>query len=264
MTGRLAASLALAILLAAAPPSMAAALPATAAAASELEDVLRRMTAERASPSRRLRARVSTRGGDARAAPQVLQALIRSRDSGDGATEWTSEVLWPKSLAGWAQRIHVARDGIIRVTRTEPGGEPRDVPSSSDVSLLPGATMTLGDVTEEFWTWPLRRQVGREILDGRDCLLVEFRRQPEGVGFVRAWIARKEALVLRAERVDAALAITRRATASRIMRTDDGWVAATLLVEDVTAARSSEIEFSLGNQAARRAAPDLGSSRPER
>jgi hypothetical protein len=110
-----------------------------------------------------------------------------------------------------------------------------------------GTDLTIGDLADDFLSWPAHEEVGREKVSGRDCTIIESRPPAGGgstVALVRSWIAPALALPLKIEKFDGAGDLLRRIEVRRVARIDDRhWGAAVLAVQRAGARTRTELKM---------------------
>lgn len=110
----------------------------------------------------------------------------------------TTESLTVRHAPGSAPSYEVARS-----SQGATAGPPRAVPSGKSFETFAGSDFWLADLGLEFLHWPSQRVVGRELSNGRMCLVLESV-NPGTTGYarVRSWVDAEYHGLLRAEAYD--------------------------------------------------------------
>jgi hypothetical protein len=111
-----------------------------------------------------------------------------------------------------------------------------------------GTDLTIGDLADDFLSWPAHEEIGREKVSGRDCVIIESRPSPtaggSAVALVRSWIAPALALPLKIEKYNGAGDLLRRIDVRRMARIDDRhWGAVVLAVQGADARTRTELKM---------------------
>ncbi len=114
-----------------------------------------------------------------------------------------------------------------------------------------GSDLTIGDLTDDFLSWPVHVLVGEEELLGRRCSIVESSRSARAgspAAKVRSWISRDLALPLRVERLSAEGRLVRRLSVERVRRLDaNHWTAASVTVGSADAETRTTLQGTSGD-----------------
>ncbi len=110
-----------------------------------------------------------------------------------------------------------------------------------------GSDLAIEDLAEDFWDWPSQKIVGEETVKDRACKIVESRPAADAstsYSLVRTWIAPEIALPLRAEKYGKNRRLVRQIRAERIVKVNNRWTAATIVVETEGAGTRTVLEGS--------------------
>ncbi len=162
----------------------------------------------------------------------VKQLLIKSRTEGKTTTT-LYQILWPAESKGQALLIE-KRGGSVSGFLFEPPGTVKKLSPALLTQPFFGSDLAIEDLVEDFWDWPSQKIAGEETIDKRLCTIVESR-PPTDVAsnylVVKTWIAPELALPLRAEKYGKNRRLVRRITADRIVKVNDRWRAANIIIE---------------------------------
>lgn len=163
---------------------------------------------------------------------EVKQLLIKSRTEGKTTTT-LYQILWPTESKG--QSLLIERTGnSVSGFLFEPPGTVRKLSSALLAQSFFGSDLGIEDLAEDFWDWPSQKIVGEETIDKRICTIVESRPPAEAASsylVVKTWIAPELALPLRVEKYGKDRRLVRRITADRIMKVNNRWTAANIIVD---------------------------------
>jgi hypothetical protein len=180
------------------------------------------------------------------AAPEVKQLLIRGRQH-EGTKQVIYQVLWPKPAAGDALLVETSPQGAVGGLLQSRKGQLTLTPQLMAQPLFNSA-ITVEDVAENFWHWPLQELKGEEVVSGRSCTILESHPGPgtaTAYSLVRSWVSPELALPLRVEKFGKDGRLRRRFTASKIMKRPHGrWTAAIVTVESADGRARTTLEGS--------------------
>ncbi len=163
---------------------------------------------------------------------EVKQLLIKSRT--DGKTTTTLyQILWPVESKGQSLLIERKGDSVSGFL-FEPPGTVKKLSAAMLSQPFFGSDLAIEDLAEDFWDWPSQKIVGEETLDKKLCTIVESRPPGDAASsylVVKTWIAPDLALPLRVEKYGKNRRLVRRITADRIMKVNDRWTAANIIVD---------------------------------
>jgi hypothetical protein len=163
---------------------------------------------------------------------EVKQLLIKSRTDGQTTTT-LYQILWPVESKG--QSLLIERKGAsVGGFLFEPPGTVKKLSAAMLSQPFFGSDLAIEDLAEDFWDWPSQKIVGEETLDKKLCTIVESRPPGDAASsylVVKTWIAPELALPLRVEKYGKNRRLVRRITADRIMKVNDRWTAANIIVD---------------------------------
>ncbi len=94
--------------------------------------------------------------------------------------------------------------------------------------------LTVEDVAENFWYWPVRTRVGEEAVGANNCVIVNLRPPPGYTGSysaIKAWLSPELAIALRLEQFGRDGRLAKRISLYRELRLNDRWVPAIATAE---------------------------------
>jgi hypothetical protein len=163
---------------------------------------------------------------------EVRQLLIKGRTEGKTTTT-LYQILWPAESKGQSLLIEKKGDSVSGFLFEPPGTVKKLSPALLTQPFF-GSDLAIEDLAEDFWDWPSQKIVGEETIDRRPCTIVESR-PPGDIAssylLVNTWIAPELALPLRVEKYGKNRRLVRRITADRIMKVNDRWRAADIIVD---------------------------------
>ena len=162
----------------------------------------------------------------------VKQLLIKSRTEGK-TTTMLYQVLWPAESKGQALLIE-RKGGSVSGFLFEPPGTVKRLSATLLAQPFFGSDLAIEDLAEDFWDWPSQKIVGEETIDKRLCTIVESRPSADAASsysVVKTWIAPDLALPLRVDKYGKNRRLIRRITADRIVKVNDRWTAANIIVD---------------------------------
>jgi hypothetical protein len=162
----------------------------------------------------------------------VKQLLIKGRTEGKTTTT-LYQILWPAEAKGQSLLIEKKGDSVNGFL-FEPPGTVRKLSPALLAQPFFGSDLAIEDLAEDFWDWPSQKIVGEETIDKRPCTIVESRPPGEIASsylLVKTWIVPELALPLRVEKYGKNRRLVRRITADRIMKVNDRWRAADIIVD---------------------------------
>ena len=162
----------------------------------------------------------------------VKQLLIKSRTEGKTTTT-LYQVLWPAESKGQSLLIERRGDSVTGFL-FEPPGTVKRLSATLLAQPFFGSDLAIEDLAEDFWDWPSQKIVGEETIDKRLCTIVESRPSADTASsylVVKTWIAPELALPLRIDKYGKNRRLVRRITADRIMKVNDRWTAANIIVD---------------------------------
>ena len=175
----------------------------------------------------------------------VKQLLIKGRN--DGRTHTTLyQILWPSELKGQSLMIEKAGHSVSGFI-FEPPNTVKKLSAGLMAQPFFGSDLSIEDLAEDFWDWPSQKIVGEEKIKDRACQIVESRPPTDAAtsySLVKTWIAPELALPLRVEKYGSNRQLVRRITADRIMKVNDRWTAATIIVDLAGASTRTILEGS--------------------
>ncbi len=162
----------------------------------------------------------------------VKQLLIKSRTEGKTTTT-LYQILWPAESKGQALLIEKKGDSVSGFLFEPPGMVKKLSPALLALPFF-GSDLAIEDLAEDFWDWPSQKIVGEETIEKRPCTIVESRPPTDAASsylVVKTWIARELALPLRVEKYGKNRRLVRRITADRIIKINEGWRAANIIID---------------------------------
>ena len=162
----------------------------------------------------------------------VKQLLIKSRTEGKTTTT-LYQVLWPPESKGQALLIEKIGDSVSGFLFEPPNTVKKFSPALLAQPFF-GSDLSIEDLTQDFWDWPSQKIVGEETVDKRLCTIVESRPPPDAASsylVIKTWIAPELALPLRAEKYGKNKRLVRRIMADRLMKINDHWRAANIIID---------------------------------
>src|ERR1700686_2485189 len=201
------------------------------AESSNARDLVTKVVETRRTSGLRVRAKlvVTTANPEHR---DVKQLLIKSRTEGKTTTT-LYQILWPAESKG--QSLLIERKGdSVNGFLFEPPGTVKKLSPALLAQPFFGSDLAIEDLAEDFWDWPSQKIVGEETIDKRLCTIVESRPPSEAASsylVVKTWIAPELALPLRVEKYGKNRRLVRRITADRIMKVNNRWTAANIIVD---------------------------------
>ena len=163
---------------------------------------------------------------------EVKQLLIKSRTEGKTTTT-LYQILWPAESKGQSLLIERRGDSVSGFL-FEPPGTVKKLSATLLAQPFFGSDLAIEDLVEDFWDWPSQKIVGEETIDKRLCTIVESRPPADAASsylVVKTWIAPELALPLRVEKFGKNRRLVRRITADRIMKVNNRWTAANIIVD---------------------------------
>jgi hypothetical protein len=163
---------------------------------------------------------------------EVKQLLIKSRTDGQTTTT-LYQILWPAESKGQSLLIERKGDSVSGFL-FEPPGTVKKLSAAMLSQPFFGSDLAIEDLAEDFWDWPSQKIVGEETIDKKLCTIVESRPPGDAASsylVVKTWIAPELALPLRVEKYGKNRRLVRRITADRIMKVNDRWTAANIIVD---------------------------------
>jgi hypothetical protein len=181
----------------------------------------------------------------------VRQVRILGRRDGD-TLKLLYQCLWPRAMKGEALFIAREPDGAIRGFHYRPPDRVEPVSAGSRGMPLLGSGLTVEDLVEEFWTWPVTELPGETNLLGHACRLIEFR-APAASGAlcprVRAWVAPDVLLPLYTVKLDAGGAPVKWFTVRRLAKAGrEGWAPVSV---EIRACHTAVVTTLTGHRGAR-------------
>ena len=162
----------------------------------------------------------------------VKQLLIKSRTEGR-TTTMLYQVLWPAESKGQSLLIERKGDSVTGFL-FEPPGTVKKLSATLLAQPFFGSDLAIEDLAEDFWDWPSQKIVGEETIDKRLCTIVESRPPADAESsylVVKTWIAPELALPLRIDKYGKNRRLIQRITADRIVKVNDRWTAANIIVD---------------------------------
>jgi hypothetical protein len=163
---------------------------------------------------------------------EVKQLLIKSRTEGKTTTT-LYQILWPTESKGQSLLIERRGDSVSGFL-FEPPGTVKKLSPALIAQPFFGSDLAIEDLAEDFWDWPSQKIVGEETIDKKLCTIVESRPPGDAASsylVVKTWIAPELALPLRVEKYGKNRRLVRRITADRIMKVNNRWTAANIIVD---------------------------------
>jgi hypothetical protein len=163
---------------------------------------------------------------------EVKQLLIKGRTDGK-TTTMLYQVLWPAESKGQALLIERRGDSVSGFL-FEPPGTVRKLSATLLTQPFFGSDLAVEDLAEDFWDWPSQKIVGEETIDKRLCTIVESQPPADAAtsySVVKTWIAPELALPLRCEKYGKNRRLLKRITADRIVKVQNHWAAADIIVD---------------------------------
>ena len=143
------------------------------------------------------------------------------------------QVLWPAESKGQSLLIERRGDSVTGFL-FEPPGTVKKLSATLLAQPFFGSDLAIEDLAEDFWDWPSQKIVGEETIDKRLCTIVESRPPANAESsylVVKTWIAPELALPLRVEKYGKNRRLIRRIMADRIMKVNNRWTAANIIVD---------------------------------
>jgi hypothetical protein len=163
---------------------------------------------------------------------EVKQLLIKGRN--DGKVMVTLyQILWPAEAKGQSLLVE-KRENSVSGFLFEPPDTVRKLTFNLMTQSFFGSDLAIEDLAEDFWDWPSQKIVGQETIKEKLCAIVESRPPPDAstsYSLIKTWIAPELALPLLIEKYGKNRRLVRRITADRIMKVNDRWTAATIIVD---------------------------------
>jgi hypothetical protein len=162
----------------------------------------------------------------------VKQLLIKGRNDGK-VSETLYQILWPAEAKGQSLLIEKRESSVSGFLFVPP-----DTVKKLSFGLMTqpffGSDLAIEDLAEDFWDWPSQKIVGEETVKEKLCKIVESRPPAEAstsYTLVKTWVSPELALPLLIEKYGKNRRLLRRMTADRIMKVNDRWTAATIIVD---------------------------------
>jgi len=211
----------------------------TAAQELTAEQLIARVEAAQRTSGIRTRAKLTKTARPAKT-EEVMQVVIKGRREGE-ATEMLYQLLWPKEVAGRALVVGTSADGTVGGFLFEPPD--KKIPLTPRLMAQPvfGTDVTVEDLAEAYWRWPLQKLSGEERALGRVCRVVESRPGPgtaTSYSLVRSWIAPDIALPLVVEKFGKDGKLAKRFLAAKVIKQGPGSWGAAIMVVDTADGRS--------------------------
>jgi hypothetical protein len=163
---------------------------------------------------------------------EVKQLLIKSRTEGKTTTT-LYQVLWPAESKGQSLLVERRGDSVSGFL-FEPPGMVKKLSAALLAQPFLGSDLAIEDLAEDFWDWPSQKIVGEETIDKKVCTIVESRPPGDAASsymVVKTWIASELALPLRVEKYGRNRRLVKRITANRIVKVNNRWTAANIIVD---------------------------------
>lgn len=162
------------------------------------------------------------------------QLLIKSRRDGE-ATKILYQALWPAEFKGRALLVEKSGDGKTTGFLFEPPG--KVTPLTPELMTRPflDSDLSIEDLTEDFWRWPLQKIVGDETVDMKPCKIIESR-PPDGLvtsySLIKSWISPEMSLPMRLHKFGKDGKLVKRFNVEKVIKQENNrWAPATLVVE---------------------------------
>ncbi|MCX7824368.1 MAG: outer membrane lipoprotein-sorting protein [Verrucomicrobiae bacterium] len=164
---------------------------------------------------------------------QTRQLLIKGRRDGE-ATKILYQALWPDAYKGRALLVEKSADHKTTGFLFTPPD--KVTPLTPEVMKQPflESDLTLDDLAEDYWHWPLQKIVGQETVSGKSCQILESRpagRPTAGYALVKTWICPDLALPLRVHLFDEGGQLVKRINVEKFFQQGTRWVPATIMIE---------------------------------
>ena len=163
---------------------------------------------------------------------EVKQLLVKGRDDGK-VRDTLYQILWPAQAKGQTLLIE-KRENSLSGFLLEPPDTVRKLTFNLMTQPFFGSDLAIEDLAEDFWDWPSQKIVGQETIKEKVCTIVESRPPTDAstsYSLIKTWIAPELALPLLIEKYGKNRRLLRRITADRIMKVNDRWTAATIIVD---------------------------------
>jgi hypothetical protein len=170
----------------------------------------------------RARVRLTTQSGS-------CQVLVKGRRDGE-ANVVIYQAVWPENIRGRAVVLQNVGQELAGFTYTPPA-EFRPLVATEPFF---GTDLTMEDLAESFWSWPVVKITGTDKVLNHPCAVVDLQSATTGVcPRVSAWIATDIHLPLQLHRYAADGQLVRSITATKLLRqSENRWRVATFVVEN--------------------------------
>ncbi|MBM3888348.1 MAG: outer membrane lipoprotein-sorting protein [Verrucomicrobia bacterium] len=164
---------------------------------------------------------------------QTRQLLIKGRRDGE-ATKILYQALWPDAYKGRALLIEKSADHkTTGFLFTPPDKVTPLAPAVMKQSFL-DSDLTIEDLAEDYWHWPLQKISGEETVSGKLCKILESRPDSgaaTGYSLIKTWICLEIALPLRVHMFAKGEQPVKRINVEKFFQQGKRWVPATILIE---------------------------------
>ncbi|HUK30524.1 MAG TPA: outer membrane lipoprotein-sorting protein [Candidatus Acidoferrum sp.] len=210
------------------------ATPQTKGPVLAADQVINKVIDARTTSGSRVHARLMrTSGGpDAAKGKDTRQLLIKTTRDGE-KTKTLYQILWPAEYLGDSILIEDSGDhhpkGFLYQKKVA-------TPLTSQMLEAPffGSDLLIEDVIEDFWYWPSRRLAGEEVVDKRQCIIIELRPGPDSAtqySMVKVWVAPEISLPLKVQFFARDGKLVKTVTTDRVVKEGKVWLAATMKIQ---------------------------------
>lgn len=160
-----------------------------------------------------------------------LQILIKQRRT-KSASEVVYQVLWPKERKGEAVLLRKSGGGPTSGIHFVPPNTVKTIGAGDANEALFGGDLAYEDVVDNFFAWEQQAIVGKEQVDGVECLILESKpgKAKSIYGSVKSWIDPRRMVPLRVDKFSSSGQLVRRIDTLRVVPSDGRQIPANLSV----------------------------------